>query len=749
MSDTTVPVRKFHLSVNVSDLARSVTFYKVLFDRAPAKHHPDYAKFELESPPAVFSLVPGRSGPGGALNHVGLCLLSSEELVAIQLRLEEAGHKTLREDGVACCYSRQTKFWVRDPDGVLLELYVFHEDTDDHGEGHTPEDELPTLMGGDAQNAAPLASWTHHLGEPVNIPLPLENNSLQEVVLEGTLNDRLDLAPLLQEALRILKPGGKVTLHGLAADRTLNDASPALPGPAAAVQQVPDFPALIPLLHAAGFRGAKFTKLSEKGYFEAEGVPLREVLIEAVKPGFRSSKKDQTVVYLGPQAAIEDDFGNRFPKGRPLAINIHDWQALKVSAAGQFALLQGKVDTPTCGDTCATAPTVSKEPMPSKARYIMIGGFLGAGKTTTVGRLAKHLTDQGLRVGLITNDQAGGLVDTKLLRGQGYATEEIAGGCFCCRFNTLMEAANKLSDQAKPDVFIAEPVGSCTDLVATVTYPLRRMYGDAFTVAPLSVLVDPVRARRVFGLDAGGTFSGKVAYIFKKQLEEADIIVISKSDLISDAEREELRTVLEREFPESKIVIASPRQETGLTDLFSQLMTDEQARRNPLTVDYEVYADGEALLGWLNATVSLSASEEFDANDFLRALATDVQQRLQNDGTEIAHFKMTYSPYDGIAGELASVNLVRSDYIPELGMQLDEPSEGGQLIVNLRAEANPATLMAALQAGLDSTSATFPTLIAKLDHEEHFRPGKPIPTHRDGEVVMEVKGGCQPGSGCC
>ena len=145
--------------------------------------------------------------------------------------------------------------------------------------------------------------------------------------------------------------------------------------------------------------------------------------------------------------------------------------------------------------------------MSKRARYIMIGGFLGAGKTTTVGRLARHLTDQGLKVGLITNDQAGGLVDTKLLRGQGYATEEIAGGCFCCRFNTLVDAASKLTSDSKPDVFIAEPVGSCTDLVATVTYPLRRMYGDAFTIAPLSVLVDPIRARRVFGLDDGETFA--------------------------------------------------------------------------------------------------------------------------------------------------------------------------------------------------------------------------------------------------
>ena len=366
-----------------------------------------------------------------------------------------------------------------------------------------------------------------------------------------------------------------------------------------------------------------------------------------------------------------------------------------------------------------------------KARYIMIGGFLGAGKTTTVGRLARHLSDQGLKVGLITNDQAGGLVDTKLLRGQGFATEEIAGGCFCCRFNTLVDAAHKLNDANKPDVFIAEPVGSCTDLVATVTYPLRRMYGADFTIAPLSVLVDPVRARRVFGLEEGGTFSPKVAYIFKKQLEEADIIVISKSDLLNEAQREELRAVLATEFPEARIITASPRQETGLEDLFTSLMSGEQARRNPMTVDYEVYADGEALLGWLNATVTLQSDDEFDANAFLRRLATHVQGLLQVAGAEIAHFKMTFSPDDGIAGELASINLVRSDYVPELGMELDEPTNGGQLIVNLRAETDPAALVEAVKEGLRAVTPQFFGLSAKLEHEEHFRPGKPEPTHRD------------------
>src|ERR1044071_4676087 len=79
-----------------------------------------------------------------------------------------------------------------------------------------------------------------------------------------------------------------------------------------------------------------------------------------------------------------------------------------------------------------SAESARHEPRTSdKARYIMIGGFLGSGKTPSVARLAQRLTDQGRRVGLITNDQGSGLVDTAMLRSRGFATEEIPGGCFC------------------------------------------------------------------------------------------------------------------------------------------------------------------------------------------------------------------------------------------------------------------------------------------------------------------------------
>ena len=357
----------------------------------------------------------------------------------------------------------------------------------------------------------------------------------------------------------------------------------------------------------------------------------------------------------------------------------------------------------------------------------MIGGFLGAGKTTSVAVLAEHLSATGRTVGLITNDQGRELVDTAMLRSKGFATEEIPGGCFCCRFNSLVDAAGKLTESTRPDVFIAEPVGSCTDLVATVTYPLRRMYGDDFSIAPLSVLVDPVRAARVFGLSEGGQFSEKVIYIYRKQLEEADLIVINKTDLLEPDTLADLQAKLTEEFPNAEVLQISARTGEGLETWFASITDAEQIARNVMEVDYEVYAEGEALLGWLNATVQLSAPEGFEARAVLQQFTAAIQAYLNEQGAEIAHLKMTLSPDVGLGGDVAIINLVRNDFVPELSADLDAPIESGQLIINLRAEGDPETLHAAVKTALATAPAE---LAATLDHLEHFRPGKPEPTHR-------------------
>jgi G3E family GTPase len=365
----------------------------------------------------------------------------------------------------------------------------------------------------------------------------------------------------------------------------------------------------------------------------------------------------------------------------------------------------------------------------TRAKYILIGGFLGAGKTTAVARLARYLIERGSRVGLISNDQSTGLVDAELLRAQGFAVQEVAGGCFCCRFDSLLEASNKLAAENRPDVYIAEPVGSCTDLVATVSYPLRRIYGDRFTTAPLSVLVDPARAARVLGLEQGRSFSPQVVYVYRKQLEEADFIIVNKCDVLADSLRARLVDRLQREYPRAEVFCCSARQGTGLDAWFQRLTATETADGPTIELDYDRYAEGEALLGWLNCTVYLAGKTPFEGDALLLDLMSRFREKLTAEECEIAHLKMTLDANDP-AGSISAVSLVGSDVAPDLRESLLERLDAGRLIINLRAEAAPELLRGVTENVLADYGRSARGVTVKLEHLECFRPAKPSPTHR-------------------
>src|SRR5262245_26415708 len=108
-------------------------------------------------------------------------------------------------------------------------------------------------------------------------------------------------------------------------------------------------------------------------------------------------------------------------------------------------------------------------------KLILVGGFLGAGKTTLLWEAAKRLTENNKVVGLITNDQAPDLVDTAVLSRSGSQVREVAGSCFCCNFNGFRDAVQSL-EESGAEYVIAEPVGSCTDLSATIVQPLKALY---------------------------------------------------------------------------------------------------------------------------------------------------------------------------------------------------------------------------------------------------------------------------------
>ena len=120
-----------HLALTVSDVERSIPFYRALFGTEPAKLRPGYAKFEVADPALNFTLNEGERGESlGAFNHAGIQVASTNDVLRARARLAEAGLATFDEMDTTCCYAKQDKIWVTAPDGESWEVFVSHADAD-------------------------------------------------------------------------------------------------------------------------------------------------------------------------------------------------------------------------------------------------------------------------------------------------------------------------------------------------------------------------------------------------------------------------------------------------------------------------------------------------------------------------------------------------------------------------------------------------------------------------------------------
>jgi Ni2+-binding GTPase involved in maturation of urease and hydrogenase len=334
--------------------------------------------------------------------------------------------------------------------------------------------------------------------------------------------------------------------------------------------------------------------------------------------------------------------------------------------------------------------------------------------------------ERGKRVGLITNDQAANLVDTASLQVQGLRVEEVAGACFCCKFDELAEAAEKLRVEERPDVLLGEPVGSCTDLAATVVKPLQKFYGDRYRIAPYSVLVDPTRARQIVLDQNFGGFSPQVAYIFQKQLEEADLICLNKVDGLGAAQRADLVAALHAEFPRAAILCTSGLTGEGFAEWLERLENDDQpAGRHVAEVDYDIYAAGEAELGWLNATFRIRGEQTWPLDDVVRELVAAMATKVTAQGAEIAHVKVMIQG----DGHAAVANCVGANAGVVLSKATGQRTRDGLATINARVHLDPSRLQ---EIVLDAVKLVLAprNLRTRIERETHFRPGRPVPVHR-------------------
>jgi len=365
------------------------------------------------------------------------------------------------------------------------------------------------------------------------------------------------------------------------------------------------------------------------------------------------------------------------------------------------------------------------KPIPS---LMFIGGFLGAGKTTAIRELGEILTQRGLNVAAITNDQADGLVDTVFLQGNGIATQEVAGSCFCCNFPGLSQALNKSMDVAQPDIILAEPVGSCTDIVATVIRPMRDQMGNNFKTLAYSVLVEPQRWSEL--IDKGGDKVSSMKFLFDKQLEEADFIVITKTDTLNEGQLNKLANTVAHAYPHATVLAISAKEGIGLEEWLDNVQATPPSERWLKKIDYDEYAEAEADMGWLNAQVSVQLSEPIDGNAFAIQVANDLKKGVSEQNGRIGNLKIL------AVREKRSVKCGTSFVDGKIQMDNGflDPLAAFDVTVNIRATVSPDSLISIVRSTVDDIKEQ-PGVKAEISYLNTFRPAPPNPTYRYNQDV--------------
>lgn len=338
---------------------------------------------------------------------------------------------------------------------------------------------------------------------------------------------------------------------------------------------------------------------------------------------------------------------------------------------------------------------------------VLVGGFLGAGKTSLILAASRVLENRGLRCAVILNDQGDELVDTHLANAQGVIAREVTGGCFCCRLSDLVEAIEELRPRL-PDVIFAEPVGSCTDIAATVIGPLREEF-DRYRLAPFTVLVDPARARELLCAEA----DSDMAFLFEKQLQEADLVCMSKADLYPDG----------MEIAGEKTRPMSAKTGAGIAAWLDEILLGAaEVGRTTLEIDYVRYAEAEAALAWLNLSFTLEPDLQASPSLVLGPFLDGLDAALTGAGIPIVHLKT----FDNSASGWLKAAICGNGEEPKLEGNLDaSPAGRHEVLLNLRTKGEPGLVRRIVEEQLRQLQGRLTNL--RLDC---FSPAAPKPERR-------------------
>jgi Ni2+-binding GTPase involved in maturation of urease and hydrogenase len=358
----------------------------------------------------------------------------------------------------------------------------------------------------------------------------------------------------------------------------------------------------------------------------------------------------------------------------------------------------------------------------SKLQLFLAGGFLGSGKTTAILQAVQYLHKNGKKVGVITNDQGMQQVDTQFIKGHQIPSEEVANGCFCCHYNELHKNMESLQQFEGTEIIFAESVGSCTDLAATVVNPLLHFNPGRYEIV-LSVFAD-IRLLTRFLQDGKSIFDDNVNYIYEHQLEEADIIVVNKIDLLQANRLEEAGRLIKAVYKGKEILFQNSLSEESVRQwLTACSQFNNAALRSTVGIDYDIYGAGEAELAWLDEELGIVTAEK-NAGKAAQTFIKKLYEKIVAKGYPVGHLKFLID--NGKKQYKVSFTAVPvADPVDVADVETDRVI----VLVNARIQSEPVLLQTIVNDAILETE-----LEANCKITEHslsaFQPGYPRPTYR-------------------
>ena len=343
-----------------------------------------------------------------------------------------------------------------------------------------------------------------------------------------------------------------------------------------------------------------------------------------------------------------------------------------------------------------------------KTRYMVTSGFLGAGKTTSMIAFAREIKRRGLgNPAIIANDLgAGNIVDAEFCAAAGVMTLPVSGGCICYHHENLVGKIHQL-EAAGADIIFSDIPGCGIGARDHVYMELEEKEQGEFHLMPFTCIVDPERIRMIMPEQADINLPEEMKFLLDAQMAEADLIVLNKTDTISEAEAQRICEFITDIYPKTPVMTMSAMKGTGVGEVADYLLENRSAAEHrEIGYESQAFIDAENRLSWFNTRVCMQQREDrnLDFNIVIGDIFEGIREGLKKHDSNVPHLKMFAADSEEELTDFFKASMTGVDYDVEYDRRLQRRYSALSLIINARCAADPVVMADIVDDAVEAVS---------------------------------------------